>query len=167
MHYLEKEFQRLIKYTQGLGVKVSFIEDPKVDNAAAWLNDGSEIIIYNKHKKGHLAMCLDLIHEISHHKSFIHNDKKTNDYIDNILGKLEEKKPLTKKQRKALYEMEKADSKYHEIIHKEIQSKIPIARLSMQTELDVWMYEYFYKNNKWPLKKERKAKFKELRIKHV
>jgi hypothetical protein len=167
MHYLEKEFQRLVKYTEGLGVKVTFIEDMTIDSAAAWLNDGSEIIIYNKSKKGPMSVCLDFIHELAHHLDYIHRGKKTNDYIDNILGKLETDSALTKKQRKALYEMEKSDSEFQKIIHKEVQSKIPLNRLSLQIEFDIWMYEYFYKNNKWPLKKDRKTKFKELRIKHV
>ena len=146
---------------------MTFIENSILDDAAAWLNDGSEIIIYNKNKKGPLSICLDFLHELAHHLAFIHQGKKSNEYINNILGKLEDDLPLTKKQRKALYEMEKADSQFQQMIHKEVQSKIPLNRLTVQTEFDVWVYEYFYKNNRWPLKKERKIKFKELRIKHV
>lgn len=167
MHYLEKEFQRLIKYAQGLGIKVSFVKDPNMNMAAAWLTDGSEIIVYNRHTKGPLQLCLMFIHELSHHICWIHGGKKVDLKTDNILKKEDEGKVLTKKQRKVIYDMEVHDSQFQKTIHKEIQSRIPIKRLELEIEFDLWIYEYFYKQGKYPNKKQRIIKFKELRSKYV
>jgi len=167
MHYLEKEFQRLIKYAQGLGIKVSFVKDTNAGMSAAWLSDGSEIIIYNKHTKGPLQLCLEFFHELSHHLCWIHSGKKQDLKTDHILSKEAEGKVLTKKQRKVIYDMEVHDSQFQKIIHKEVQSRIPIKRLDLEIEFDLWIYEYFYKHGKWPKESDRRIKFKELRSKYV
>lgn len=167
MHYLEKEFQRLIKYAQGLGIKVSFVKDANADMSAAWLSDGSEIIIYNKDTKGPLRRCLEFIHELSHHLTYVHNGRKGDLKTDAILSKQEEGKVLTKKQRKVIFDMETHDSQFQKIIHKEVGSKIPLKRLELEIEFDLWIYEYFYKHGKWPKESDRRIKFKELRSKYV
>lgn len=167
MHYLQKEYQRLVKYAQGLGIKVEFIVDNKADCSAAWLSDGSTIIIYNKETKGPLRLCLELLHELSHHMTYVYSGRKGDLKTDNILSKEAEGKKLTKKQRKVIYDMEVYDSAFQKIIHKEIGSAIPIKRLELEIEHDLWIYEVFYKTDKWPTEKERKLKFTELRGKYA
>ena len=128
MHYLKKEYERLVKYSQGLGIKVTFINDKKADCSAYWLGDGSEIVIYNKDSKGPMRLCLEFLHELGHHLTWVHNGRKGDLRTDNILSKEAEGKKLTKSQRKVIYDMEVHDSKFQKIIHNEINSKIPIKR---------------------------------------
>lgn len=163
MHYLEKEFERLIKYTQGLGVKVSFVDDASIDMSAAWTTDGSEIEIFNRKRKGPLLLCLEIIHELAHHLTWVHNGRGGDLNTNRILAKEMAGKTLTKKQRKVIFDMEAHDSQFQKIIHKEINSKIPIKRLEREIALDLWIYEYFYKKGIWPKIKDRKQKIKELR----
>jgi uncharacterized glyoxalase superfamily protein PhnB len=166
MHYLEKEFNRLVKYTQGLGVKVTM---SPVDNklmSAAWVIDGSEIIIFDSTKKGPLRKCLEMMHELSHHLTWVHNGRRGDLKTDTILAKDAAGGKLTKKQRKVIYDMEVHDSQLQKTIHKEINSKIPIKRLELEIEFDLWIYKYFYINDKWPTSKVRSIKFKELRSKY-
>jgi hypothetical protein len=111
-------------------------------------------------------LCLDLIHEISHHLHWSHNGRKGNLKTDKILAKQEAGKELTKKQRKHIYEMEKIESQYQTIIHKEIGSKIPLSRLLVEIDYDIWIYKYWYINGVWPKRPEMRAEFKSLRVKH-
>lgn len=166
MHYLEAEFKRLVKYAQGLGIKVSLKEASDATTNAAWLVDGSEIIVYNMGRKGPLQSCLDLIHELSHHMAWVYNGRKGDLRTDMLLGKRDSGNSLTKPQRKVIYEMEKKESGYQHIIHKEIGSKIPIARLLMEVDYDVWIYWYWYVKGIYPNRIACRKKLKELRTKH-
>jgi len=158
MHYLKKEFDRLCKYAKGLGVKVTFSNDKKSKADAAWVTDGSEIILYNKSNRSTLSSCLDFYHELAHHMAWVHSGRKGNLTTDKILDKEAEGKNLTELQRKHIFDMESSDSLYQELIHKEIGSKIPLFRLRAGVDLDLWIYRYFWKHNSWPTMRQRQVK---------
>lgn len=166
MHYLQKEFNRLVKYTEGLGVKVTMSPKDNKHMSAAWVIDGSEIIIFDSNNKGPLRKCLEIIHEISHHMAYIYNGRRGDLKTDTILAKDAAGGKLTKKQRKVIYDMEVSDSRFQKVIHKEVNSKIPLSRLELEIEFDLWIYKYFYIHDKWPTGKIRGIKFKELRSKY-
>ena len=167
MHYLRKEFNRLVKYAEGLGIKVTCIKATSSDgNAAEWSTDGSQITIYKADTKPPLKLVLNMLHELSHHMAWIHNGRKGDLKTDKILNKEDAGLELTELQRKHLYEMEKSDYEYQLLIHHEVGSKIPLWRLKAEIELDEWIYKYYWKNNKWPLMKDQTVKRKELLNKH-
>jgi len=154
MHYLEREFNRLVKYTQGLGVKVTKY-NKKSDSSAIWITDGSEIHIYNVGKKSYLQLIMDLLHELAHHRAFIESGRKGNLKTDKIFDKMAEDAKLTKKQRKIIYDTERSDYKWQEVIHNEVGLKIPVTRVRKEVKLDTWIYKYFYLHGTWPTLKER------------
>jgi hypothetical protein len=158
VHYLKREFERLVKYAQGLGVKVTFSRDKNSNNNAAWVVDGTEIIIYDKNSKSPLQLTLDMIHELSHHRAWIENGRKGNIRTHKILNKQDAGEELTENERKIIFLDEETDSKWQKVIHNEVGSKISLKRLEAEIELDLWIYKYYWLNNKWPLNKEIKEK---------
>lgn len=161
MHYLRREFNQLVKYAQGLGVKVT-LSNKNNSASAEWTTDGSSITIYNVDSKGPLLLILDVVHELSHHLAWVHNGRKGDLKTDKILDKEAAGLKLTELQRKHLYEMEKSDYQYQVLIHHEVGSKIPVWRLKAEIELDEWVYKYYWQNDKWPLVKDRRLKKTEL-----
>lgn len=161
MHYLLKEFNRLVKYAEGLGIKV--IYSKKKSNASAeWATDGSEITIYDKDKKSPMMLVVDLLHELAHHKAWLASGRKEDLKTDKILDKEAAGLELTELQRKHIYDMECADSKFQAVIHHEVGSKLPLWRLETEIELDLWIYKHFWLKGTWPMLKEIKQKKKEL-----
>jgi hypothetical protein len=156
MHYLHKEFNRLKKYAEGLGIKVTFKKDDHPDAMAEWAIDGSEITIYNKDKTGILQLCLTFYHELAHHAAWLANGRKGNLVTNKILDKQIKDKPLNSRERKHLYEMEKRESDFQELIHYEVGSKIPLSRLKEEITFDVWLYEFYWKEDRWPNGREQK-----------
>lgn len=167
MHYLKKEYKRLVKYAEGLGIKVTFSSSKHEYAAAMWIVDGSEIVVYNSKQMGPLQACLDLLHELSHHHTFVANGRRGDLKTDKILIKQDKNEVLTKEQRKVIYDMEVHDSKFQRVIHHEVNSKIPIKRLNLEIEYTHWIYRQFYLKATWPNKKQLQTKFKQLRGKHA
>ena len=161
MHYLRKEYNQLVKYAAGLGIKVSYLK--KKSNASAeWVTDGSEITIYDRDKKAPLTLVLDLIHELAHHKAWLATGRKEDLKTDKILDKEAAGLELTELQRKHIYDMECADAQFQPTIHHEVGSKIPLWRLECEMDLDAWIYKHFWLKGTWPSIKEIKQKKKEL-----
>lgn len=157
MHYLEKELSRLIKYAEALNIKVIF-SNKKSDCFAEWDSDGVSITIYKSKAKKPLELVLLMFHELSHHLAWVHKGKKIPLKTDHILKKAANGAELTEIQRKHLYEDEKSDYQYQQIIHKEIDSKVPLWRLNAEIAFDEWIYRYYWLKNDWPTAKDRKAK---------
>lgn len=163
MHYLKKELDRIVQYAKSLNIKINLTNKSDKFASAEWAADGSEITVYDSNKKSHTQMCLDLIHELSHHMSYIHSGKRTNLKLDYILLKSNTDKPLTKKQRKTIYDMEVKESRYQILIYRELQCKIPLWRLELEIALDHWVYKYYYLHGKLPKSAEVRAKRKQLK----
>jgi hypothetical protein len=169
LHYLKKELTRVVKYAEGLGVKVVFTKRADQYASAEWLTDGSQITFYNCEKKGPLRLLLEFYHELAHHLSWVHNGRKTDFKTDQALYREDAKKAgevLEKKYRKIIYESERNDSLFQEIIHKEINSKIPLGTLKAERDLDVWIYHRYYITGKYPKFKDVTKKRKQLRRKY-
>lgn len=161
----DEEIKRLIKYAQGLGVQVSFLQGNTYDSAQ-WYIDGSKIEVFTKKNETKVKLILSLVHEIAHQVCFIHEkDRKEDKRFREALIKVDEDKS-TKKDRKIILDFERASTMYWEIIYKETNLKFPIWKLHQAKEYDIWMYEYFYENGEFPGAKLRKQKNKELKEKY-
>lgn len=167
----DREIDRLIKYAQGLGLKVSFI-NTNATHAADWVIDGTEIRIYTRKNKSKTDTILSIVHELGHHLWFIHEkerqpDLKFEQAIDRenlYISKVKAKTP--KKLRKKILTTEIEGTKYWEVIVKDTNIKIPTWKINLQKEFDIWTYEVYYETGKFPIKKNRVEKLKELTIKH-
>jgi len=160
----DEELNRLIKYAQGLGTIVRF--KPYVPSSAIsaeCTTDGTEITIYTDSKMTKTDKILLLIHEISHLKSFIANDREIDPKIDEALDNKEQ----SKRHRKRILDMEIKDSSHWETIYRDTNCQFNINKLHMQRDMDIWLYQFSYDEDRNATGEEKKQKRKELRKKYA
>lgn len=166
----DQEIQRLVNYIKGLGLKISF-SNKKSDCSAMWYIDNSGIVIYKATNTTKIDTVLSLIHEAAH---ALHNIYEKNRQLDSKFEKAlthvddaeENGLDTEKKQRGILLDNEIAGTAYWHNIYKETNMKFPIWKLESAMEYDVWQYQYFYENARYPNKKVKLKKRKEIREKH-
>lgn len=159
MRQIRTELGKLIAHAKAHGIAV-FFHDGK--DGGGWTLDGKQIYI---HTKRPLEQYLVLLHEISHHRQFIKDGMKVPFHIEKAYNKefnLKADKILDKKYRKIIYEAEKRDSRHQLDIHYETRSTIPVYLIKKEIELDLWIYEVYYKTGSFPSTKERKEMRKSL-----
>ena len=161
----DKELKRLENYAKALGVKITKQKKKKEDPEAAWVVDGSEIIIFTSVKESKTQLILKIVHEMAHHKSWIANGRKQDLRTNQALIRDDERDskidpPLPKSQRKLISETEKNDMKYWDDIIKELNIRIKPSIINKAKKLDLWVYEYYYKKGEYPTSKEYKEKKK-------
>lgn len=159
----DEELKRLESYAKGLGVKITRKKKTKYDPAAAWVVDGSEIILFVSPRDSKTALILKIIHELAHHKGWINNGRKQDLNTNQALILDDERDertdpPLPKKQRKLIYETEKNDMQYWDEIIREVNIKINPRRIEQEKKLDLWVYEYYLKHGDYPTVKQCKEK---------
>lgn len=168
-YYLEKEFERMKKYAEGLGIKVRITSIDDGHIAAEWTTDGSEITFFNFKKEGWLNLCLSFIHELSHHIAWVYAGRKSDFKTDEALYNEDKRKigeKLDKKQRKLIYETEKNDAQYQLVIWNELNLNIPKWRVELERDLDIWIYYQYYLKGEFPYKTDIAVKRKELTKKY-
>lgn len=160
MSYLDNELARIEKYIAGLGIKL--IKRQKQDKDSDTKDYGSwspgEIEIFPNEHKTKTDLIMTLLHEIGHHLYYQHNDKPE---IPNEI--LIAYSIMTKAQRKKIYEYEKNGISLMPTIAIELGLKIPLYKIYLQSEFDIWQYEVFYETGEFPNAKERNLKIKELK----
>lgn len=168
----DEEIKRLIKYAEGLGLRVVFSKS-RSDDAAAWTTDGSEITIYSKNQGSKTEMVLSLVHELGHQLWYIHEknrkpDLKFEQALDrqNLYEVDIHPTPPSKALRERIYKIEEASTHYWEVIYKDTGLKFPLWKLKLAMELDLWMYGEYVKTGHFPKRKEKKNKKKELKLKY-
>jgi len=162
----DKEIDRLVKYAQALGVKVSFSNNKNTEDAADWTLDGKNITIYTKNQHSKTDTILSLIHEIAHSLDHIHRhnrelDEKFEDALDPG-----DNGEIGKRKRKIILDSEVAGTEYWHTIYKETDLKFPLWKLYAQMEHDVWQFRFYHETGEFPGFLERKKKRKELYKKH-
>lgn len=175
MHIRDQEIQRLTSYATGLGVKVSIIYVKSAKASAQWTLDGKEIMIYvNPNNLNKTEIILSLIHELGHQLWFIHEKNRKPDLqieeaiekANLYMGSIDNEVPPPKRLRKRILDIERAGTEYWHTIYKDVGLKIPLWKVNMWMEYDIWQYEMYYANGKFSPKPERKIKFKILRTKY-
>ena len=166
----DEELKRLESYAKGLGVKITKKKGKRFDPGAAWVVDGSEIILFVSPRDSKTTLILRLIHELAHHKGWINNGRKQDLNTNQALILDDERNnrkdpPLPKKQRKLIYETEKNDMQYWDEIIREVNIKIRSERIKLEKEMDLWTYVYYVKNGKYPTGTQTKQQRKDLKKK--
>jgi hypothetical protein len=159
----DDELSRLIKYAQGMGIKVSF--KPYLrgqQDRAQWTIDGTEITIFLTTRTPKIDKVLTLIHEIAHGKVFAKDGRKIHPELEEALNNEENKK----KARKMIFEDEVDATKYWEEIYRDTNCKFDINKLYSQREFDIWSYEVYYETNEFPNTKMIRTKLKQLNQKY-
>lgn len=171
MSIRDEEIARMTKYANGLGIKVVFIRDArrsqKVSDYAQWTNDPPEILIYVPKHKSKTEIIMTFLHELGHNFYWVHNNKP--EIPDAYLLEENRKRtdpPIPKNKRKQILDYERAGISYMKIIATELDLKVPMWKVELHQEHDLWVYEYYYEHGRYPSKKESRTKFQELKTKH-
>jgi hypothetical protein len=168
----DDEIQRLIHYAKGIGVKVAIYNKSKKGAEAEWTLDGTQINVYAGKNKSKSSIILDLIHELGHQLTFIHErNRKPDMKFDEAISRenlyqVETDIPTPKKLRKKIWDVEMAGTAYWDIIVKDTNVKIPKWKIEASKEFDMWMYEMYYKNGHFPKGNFKKAHGKEVLAKY-
>lgn len=173
MHIRDREIQRLISYATGLGLEVIYDDSDKSSAAASWAIDGSEITIYTKIKQNKTDTILTLIHEISHHLHWIWEKKRKPDFKfdeaitrEMLIENNETTIPTPKHLRKKILDIERAGIAYWDSVYNDVGLKIPLWKVQMYKEFDIWQYECYHKVGSFPIRKIRIEKLKILTAKY-
>lgn len=165
----DEEISRLVKYVEGMGVKVKFLEKTRNSNAAEWALDGSEIRIYKNNRTTKIDIVLSLIHEIAHHVWFIHEKNRQPDLKfeealvrQNLYECDLSDTPAPKTLRKKILQTEIAGAQWWNVIYKDTDCKFSLWRLESSKVLDIWFYEVYYLTGYFPSRKEGREKYKEI-----
>lgn len=172
MSYLQDDLSKLIKYAQGLGLKVSikpYNEGSR--EGAGWTTDGTEITLYKWPNQTITRMILNLLHELGHHLSWVYSGRVTTKRLEHALDLEEQRKNdkspvIPKRYRKLIYESEVKDAEYREQIALEVGLKVPAWKIKADKELDIWIYKMYYETGNTPLVKDITALYKELKDKY-
>ena len=166
----DEEIQRIKNYAKGLGVELVFAPANGSGDQAEWLTDGSRITIYTQKCKSKTDIIFDAIHEFAHMLAWIHRGRtsplKTDRALDKENNRSKKDPPISKDQRKIIYEDEKNDAEYQPLIFAELNIKILKYKFLAQKDLDVWAYYVYYLNGDFPSLTEYKQKRKELQKKY-
>lgn len=167
MSYLDNEIERIKKYCAGLGIKIRFINNVSPVGVATWAADPYEIDIFTKEHKSKTSLITSVLHELGHHFYYIHNNKPEipDAYILDANRKLGDP-PISKIERKKILDYERAGISYMATIATELRLKIPLWKIYVRMDHDVWVYEQYYENGDTPNIKLRKQKLKELTLKY-
>ena len=167
MSYLDDELVRMQKYAEGLGIKVSRKLHKRGCPGAEWHTDGSQITIYQWPRQAKATLLLNFLHELAHHAAYVYSGRKSHSLTDRALLEEDARKetdpPLAKSKRRLIYETEKNDSKWREIIHHELNLKLPIWKVRADVELDLWIYKRYYVTGNYP--KQRDVDLKQEKLK--
>lgn len=163
MSPVESSFEKLKKYAVSLGLTVFIRPRTKIDDfSGSYMFEDKKIILTKKAKSTTTDLILTLLHELGHHLDFVHKNKKENDALVKALLKRDyDKKPLTPRERKLIYEDEVAAANYMLIIYKELDLKIPKHKVEAEVKLDKWIAEQYFLTGEEPTVKQSQQMRKE------
>lgn len=158
MSWILNELRRVEQYGKGLGIKTTYKEWKSGDPEADWVLDGTEITVYKRKGMSTTQIILDLVHEHAHHFTWIKANRTVPIKLDTALGR----ENPTKKQRKAILDDEKKAASFHEELYQILGLKIPLYKIQVERDLAIFGYKYWYQNNEWPNRKQKRGHKKEL-----
>lgn len=169
------EIARIKKYAEGLGIKVLMKPYTPGSGDGEWDCIERKIIIYVADGQAKSDIILALLHELGHHLDWIYKNKEVPEDVIKAYERLcegdasGERLDLSKKDRKIILDEELSGIRYMDIIHKELDLKLPLWRVKVCQELDIFAYQTLYDTSKFPtlkqynnLKKRLTKKFKAL-----
>lgn len=167
MHIRDRELQQLENYANGLGIKVTYKKrGPEYKSQAEWTVDGKEIILYISPHDSKTTTILNFLHELGHHMDHVYKNRQRDKKLERALtleaSRDPKSPPIKKSLRKMIYEDELDATKYRLQIAHEIGIKLPEYLITIDIELDKWVYYEYYINGDIPGFLETRAKKKEL-----
>lgn len=150
----DQEIQKLQSYAEGLGLQVQWRKHRRGDPGAAWITDGSVLIMYTWPGKSKKRIVLDFLHELAHHMAWVYNNRQEDSATDEALDKESSRKPgdppIDKTYRKLIYVAERDDAEYRNAIAHEVGIKLDKKVLELDKKLDIAIYLYYYRTGEMP-----------------
>ena len=160
MSIRDEEIKQLIKYANGLKVKVQFKKGYRGCGGADWSWEPPTITIYEP-QRSKTQVILNLLHELGHHMDWIYNDKlvkedviRAYEILNNTGVFVSDNKHIPKRFRKIILEEEKAAIEYMETLWKELDLGIPRWKVKLAQHLDLFEYKFFYKHGRFTTREE-------------
>lgn len=154
MSVLGEELKRVIKFAEGLGLKVKFLTSDYKDYHGLYSHP-------DRYEKGWIEVCrnkrtsktfqiMTLLHEIGHHIDFTENRMVSEcyAYLDAEAGKAPEWA------RKAIFNSEQRAVQYGEKLYWTLMLKIPFWKVKLEFARDLFVYRTFMKTAEFPTEKQ-------------
>ena len=160
MSYIDDDLKRVLKYAESLGIKVYFKKPIRGAGGAEWDMIDKSIHIYASKSTPKTTILLNMLHELGHHLDWIYNNKSDSAEAFTAYKLLNEgnmfgdRSDIPKHYRKVIYEEETAGVYYMDIIHKELDLKIPLWKVKLEQDLDLFDYRMLYVKGKFSTAKE-------------
>jgi hypothetical protein len=153
----DSELKRLEQYGKSLGVTISYARSSATcsdDGYFAIIGKKAFIEVYRDAKSPKIQLILTLLHEIAHYLSWVYRNRKNSKLLNKALEAETARNPgdppIAKSLRKQIYELEKHDVNYQDLIVKELNLKIDKITLETQKKIDKWIYLRYYKTGHFP-----------------
>jgi hypothetical protein len=159
----DDEINRLKKYAEGLGIKITLVPFYRGSGGGEWDMSSREITIYTRDDWSKTDYILTILHELGHHLDWVYNDKKDSAISYKAYAMLNQghmygpRLDMSQKYRDVLLAEEEAGVYYMDILHKELDLKIPLWKVKMQQELDLYDYVCLSKEGRFSTTKEYRA----------
>lgn len=158
-----------MKYAKGLGLNVIFKPYKRGSGTGGeYIGSTKEIIVYQGPNDSKTDTILILLHELGHHLDYIYKGKRDPKKLSEALNKEHGRKkndpPLARHLRQYIFDCEYNGTQYMPVIAKELDLKIPLWKVEAEAKLDQWFYRTYLVHGKDPLRKQIKAKRRELRM---
>lgn len=160
----DEELNRLVHYAKGHNIEVTFEPYVPFSMDAGYTDiETNDICIFTHPRLSKLDIILTLIHELGHALYHINNNNRV---VDMNLYEAIDNEEEKKKYRRIVLNYERNSAKWWDVIYKDTDMKFDINKLYFHKEYDVWQYEYWYKNNKFPTKQQKMKKRMKLKQKY-
>lgn len=152
MNSKDRDIKKLKDYARSLGLKVLSRPYNKFTGAAECDDYNKTITLFGNPSKKQII--LSLLHELGHYLDFLKNGntKKICEAF-RLLNRgpmIGTRHDVSKKYRKTILQVEKNGIKYMTRIHKELKLEISVEHVKIQQKLDLFDYQFFYKEARFP-----------------
>lgn len=163
----DDEISRLMKYSEGLGLTVTFKKAPYGGRTGAeWALTADRITVYEFSSDTKTTIILRLIHELGHHLDFVYNNRRHRDAIINAYEFTAKGKKIPKRYRKIIYDDECNGAAYHLTVWHELNLKIPKWKVEVERDAQLVAYKYEYVHGAEPSNKHMEETRQKLREKY-
>jgi len=166
MHIRDKEIQRILKYGEGLGIKIEFKPYTDGIGGGSWGWVDRVIEVYLDGRESKTSIILILLHELGHCLDHQYKEQTVSPEVVFAYMKLNEGKmyglrdDLSQKERDIILKEELDGISYMELLYIELNLKIPKWKVKLAQELDSYDYTMLAKFGRFSSRTEFKKRKK-------
>jgi hypothetical protein len=161
MRSQDRDIKKLKRFIRSFGLNLYFRPYTRYTDMAHYMS-GQYITVFTSKRSSKTEVIMSLLHELGHHLDWITN-KRLDKETEKAYTEFEDKD--FKKYSKIILEVEKAGVRHMTSIHKILDLEVPMEKVKAQQKLDLFHYQFFHNNKRFPTDAEVK-KF-EKRVKYA